>query len=283
MILGPQVLGGGPLQSSKCSALLSSQSLLDAERSIFSRISVGFLNIKTYRTWQPKVSSVAIKHLIHRYNFGADRIMMGAALITEDLVAHYHSAPEIYYVLKGRGKMILGSGEEKIQLDLKPRRFVYLPPNITHYTVVDSKDPLEIIYIFPRNHLDQVKYQFDEKERGVSFGEKDVLERTIIGDIPQYQWKYTTHEKLVEGREKGERGLMMEHSVLFSQDFIQGEGSPHIFFIRQGYGLIRLGDGEKVPLRLGFYVYVREGETYLIENLSSEGLDFLSFRPLEEK
>ena len=76
---------------------------------------------------------------------------------------------------------------------------------------------------------------------------------------------------------------MMERSVLLSKDSIQGIGFSHIFFVRQGHGFIRIGKGERVPLRPGAYAYVKKGESYLIESLSQEGLDILSFRSLPEK
>ena len=282
LVLGSKVLGGEPLKRNKCSALLASRSLLNFEGRISSQKKfVGFLDLIIYRIWNKKLSSVAIKNLIDRDHFGADRIMIGAALVIEDLMTHYHSASEIYYVLKGRGKIILGSGEEKIQMDLEPGRFIYLPPNIAHYTVVDSKDPLEIIYIFPRSHLDEVKYRLDEKK--ANFEEIGLLERVVIGDIPHLRPKQRVHERLVERREKGERGLMMERSVLLSKDSIQGIGFSHIFFVRQGHGFIRIGEGERVPLRPGAYAYVKKGESYFIESLSQEGLDILSFRSLPEK
>ena len=59
-------------------------------------------------------------------------------VIDKDLKTHHHAATEIYYILKGRGQMILGIGKDAERVDLKPGRFIYLPSNVPHQTVSDA-------------------------------------------------------------------------------------------------------------------------------------------------
>lgn len=242
----------------------------------------GHIDSQPYRFWNPKVSSVAIKNLVDRKTLRTSliiQIMMGAARINKDLKTHHHAATEIYYILKGRGQMILGIGKDAERVDLKPGRFIYLPSNVPHQTVSDAKNPVEIIYIFPRNEINEVEYKFHDQGR-LEGASKD---RPIIGDLSVLE-EYPsslTRQTLIEKRAFGENGLMMEHLSLPKGEHFQGiaNESSHIFFVRHGNGFMRLGGQKRFELITGSYVYVETGDVYFIETLD-QGIDLLIFKPL---
>ena len=61
----------------------------------------------------------------------------------EGMKIHSHTLPEeIYYVLKGRGEMVLGS--ERVKLE--PGTAVYIPPNIPHGPLNTGDEPLVIAF-----------------------------------------------------------------------------------------------------------------------------------------
>ena len=61
----------------------------------------------------------------------------------EGMKTHHHTVPEeIYYVLKGRGEMILG--EEKVILE--PGTAVYIPPGVVHGPLNTGDESLVIAF-----------------------------------------------------------------------------------------------------------------------------------------
>ncbi len=243
----------------------------------------GHIDSLSYEVWNPEISTVAIKKLLDTRFFGAQSIFMGIAKIDTDLKIHYHSASEIYYVLRGRGKIVLGRGVHSQVVDLVPGRFLYIPPNLAHYTVAESKDPVEILYIFPRNEVAEVEYKFFDEGGWL----QDSTNLSIVGRIPVFhgEQRYLSRQTLVAKREGVEKGLMMERWTLPPGEVGSAMATAsQIFFVRHGRGIITMetikGASEKYHLSEGSYFYMEEGNSYTIQSSSKKGLDILIFQPL---
>ncbi len=244
-----------------------------------SRLLVGNTQSQSYEVWDPDTSTVAIKTLVDRNSGNSRQIMMGAARIDTDLLFHQHAAAEIYYVTKGKARTLLGAPEDKRWVDLEAGNYLYLPSGLHHHTIADPDNPLEIIYIFPRDNLEDVEYVFD--------GGLPVLSReSVVGKLPTLD-KYPTQLKrqvLVKRSEVGESGLMMEHLSMPARERVQDVASEanHIFLVRHGQGLMAIGD-QKISIEEGSYLYLEEGTPYSIQSAREQGLDILIFKRQEEK
>lgn len=75
------------------------------------------------------------------------------------LEPHQHEAPELYYIIKGKGQMTIG-GEAR---EVAAGDVIFIPGNVEHgiKNVVDGNDAavdLEWLYVFALDGFTQVKY-----------------------------------------------------------------------------------------------------------------------------
>lgn len=82
-----------------------------------------------------------LKELIREGNL---HLLIGFFKPGESMKPHIHTVPEeIYYVLKGRGEMILG--EERIPIE--EGMAIYIPPNTKHAPFNTGEETLVIAFI----------------------------------------------------------------------------------------------------------------------------------------
>ncbi len=74
----------------------------------------------------------------------------------ESLEPHYHSQPETYFTLSGRGTVTI----EDVVHDVEPGRMLFIPGNARHQiNNVDEAD-LTILYVFAISDFSKIKYHF---------------------------------------------------------------------------------------------------------------------------
>ena len=236
---------------------------------------VGNVHSQPYKAWDSNVSGVRVKTLVDQNTSRSHSVMMGAARIETDLQLHQHAAAEIYYITKGRGRTFLGTSERGHWVDLEAGVVLYLPSGLPHYTISDPKSPVELIYVFPRDNLKDVKYVFDGSLSPLS--QTFTVNKLSMREEYPSQWRRDT---LVERSEFGESGLSMEHLRLGAKELIQAmtREAPHIFFVRHGRGFITVR-GQRISVKEGSYLYVEEGSFYSIQSEGAQGLDILIFQP----
>ena len=79
--------------------------------------------------------------------------------VGEELELHSHSPQEIYLIRSGEGLLLRGDMENK---KLSKDSIVYIPKKQSHGLRNSGKVPLEVIWIFPTDCWEDVKYVFDE-------------------------------------------------------------------------------------------------------------------------
>ena len=74
----------------------------------------------------------------------------------ESLEPHYHSQPETYFTLSGRGTVTI----EDVVHDVEPGIMLFIPGNARHQiNNVDEAD-LTILYVFAISDFSKIKYHF---------------------------------------------------------------------------------------------------------------------------
>jgi len=223
------------------------------------------------QVWDPKVSKTIIKSLVDRNHLKTRTITAGYAQIFDNLLKHQHAATEIYYVTKGHAKMHLG---DKIY-NLEPEKIIYLPSGIPHYTEIVGDEPLEYLYIFAKDSLDDVEYVFDNSVK-ISSSQPSVQKV----DQELHNKSKTSSHTLVHETEPHEQGLHMDHiQIPKNNSFKTKNKFPALIYIRSGLGKLYIDD-EELDLLEGSYAYVPEEIAYLIENESANHLSILSFHSL---
>ncbi|MDG2356565.1 MAG: cupin domain-containing protein [Paracoccaceae bacterium] len=79
--------------------------------------------------------------------------------VGEELELHSHSPQEIYLIRSGEGLLLRGDLENK---KLSKDSIVYIPGKQSHGLRNSGKVPLEVIWIFPTDCWEDVKYVFDK-------------------------------------------------------------------------------------------------------------------------
>jgi quercetin dioxygenase-like cupin family protein len=72
------------------------------------------------------------------------------------LALHRHAPPEIYFILEGEGCMSLDGRERPI----KAGDGVFIPGNVEHGVRNEGSATLRILYVFPVDSFDEIKYVF---------------------------------------------------------------------------------------------------------------------------
>ena len=64
---------------------------------------------------------------------------------------HYHKIPasEVYYLIKGRGIIIMQRGNDFKEIKMQPNKFYEIPEGYAHRTINIGKVPLEFLSIYP--------------------------------------------------------------------------------------------------------------------------------------
>ena len=69
---------------------------------------------------------------------------------------HQHSPVEIYYILEGSGQLII---DEK-SYEVATGATIYIPENALHGLLNTGNSILSLLYVFPVNSFDEVRYVF---------------------------------------------------------------------------------------------------------------------------
>lgn len=64
---------------------------------------------------------------------------------------HYHNIPssEVYYLLKGKGMIIIQRGNDFKKIEMKRGKFYEIPEGYAHRTINTGKEALEVLNIYP--------------------------------------------------------------------------------------------------------------------------------------
>lgn len=79
-------------------------------------------------------------------------------------VLHRHAEPEVYYILAGKGLVLIGGTEYPVH----EGSAVFVPGNALHGMKNTGGDTLSLLYIFPADSFSGVEYEYPEglsKER----------------------------------------------------------------------------------------------------------------------
>ena len=226
-----------------------------------------------YAEWNRSKSTTVIKSLVdNSMPANTKAIASGMAKIADDLLRHQHAATEIYYVTKGRA--ILHLGDELITLE--PGMVVYLPSGVPHFTETIGDEPLEILFVFAKDSLKNVGYDYDEITRISTLPSRVVtLEGAQQGRDPIVR-------TIVQETDPIEQGLKLDHIQIPKKKVHSAKSDlPTKLFVRSGSGRLII-DGQTVTLLEGSFVYIPEGIPYRII-AGDNAIDVLSFNPLPPK
>ena len=81
--------------------------------------------------------------------FGVCEIPPGAGM-----KPHHHKQPEYYYILEGKGTVTLGCEKASVTVG----SVVYIPTDMVHGITNTNKEKLTLIWMFPTNSWNDVKY-----------------------------------------------------------------------------------------------------------------------------
>lgn len=73
---------------------------------------------------------------------------------------HSHPLPEVYYILEGEGLVEI----ERKSRSLAPGTAVYIPGNMEHIVHNTGQSELRILYVFPADSFQKVRYHFPEDQ-----------------------------------------------------------------------------------------------------------------------
>ena len=74
----------------------------------------------------------------------------------ESLEPHFHSQPETYFTLSGRGTVTI----EKVVHSVEPGRMLFIPGNARHQINNFDEDDLMILYVFAISDFSKIEYHF---------------------------------------------------------------------------------------------------------------------------
>ena len=71
---------------------------------------------------------------------------------------HHHAPPESYYVIEGDGFVHIAGAEYPVRAGSA----VFVPGDAVHVVRNTSAGPLRLLYVFPVDSFDQVRYRFPD-------------------------------------------------------------------------------------------------------------------------
>ena len=79
-------------------------------------------------------------------NLKANNFVMGSVKIGPNglIPKHHHPNEEIYIILRGKGRMVIGKESKVIERE----SVVYIPPNQEHYLENNTAETLEMIFVY---------------------------------------------------------------------------------------------------------------------------------------
>jgi len=85
-------------------------------------------------------------------------ITMGVVRLRKDesLEPHFHSQPETYFTLSGRGTVIV----DDVVHDVEPGKMLFIPGNAKHQINNVNEEHLTILYVFAISDFSKVQYHF---------------------------------------------------------------------------------------------------------------------------
>jgi quercetin dioxygenase-like cupin family protein len=69
---------------------------------------------------------------------------------------HRHEQPEVYYVVEGEGVVTISGVEHPV----RPGSAVFIPGDAEHGAVNTGDGTLRLVYVFPADSFDEVRYEF---------------------------------------------------------------------------------------------------------------------------
>ncbi len=79
---------------------------------------------------------------------------------TADFHTHRHAPPEVYYVLAGEGVVEIDGTDHPV----RPGSAVFVPGHAVHGARNSGHETLRILYVFPTDSFDQVRYEFPDRK-----------------------------------------------------------------------------------------------------------------------
>lgn len=95
-----------------------------------------------------RVISIERKHLSYAITIIKPGKINGEFFMTK---GHYHKIPssEVYYLLKGKGIIIMQKGNDFKKIAMQPNKFYEIPEGYAHRTINTGNVPLEFFSIYP--------------------------------------------------------------------------------------------------------------------------------------
>ena len=118
-----------------------------------------------WETWQEDVETkgrVNWKTLLSGEQTPSEAITMGVAILPphQKLSRHRHEPPEAYYILEGRGVLVIEAEEWVVTEGTA----VFIPGNAWHSLHNPDATPLRLLYCFAVDSFDTVVYEFEEEK-----------------------------------------------------------------------------------------------------------------------
>jgi mannose-6-phosphate isomerase-like protein (cupin superfamily) len=117
--------------------------------------------------------SFVSRMLVDQESVGSECLVMNHFILKpgKRTVPGSHPIPfdEIYYILRGQGKLYLGLSNEPFQIN--PDSIAFIPAGVIHFLINDSTIDLEMITVMPGPITEGVNILYDERKEtwGTSF------------------------------------------------------------------------------------------------------------------
>ena len=200
---------------------------------------------------------------------------MGMASIGVDLLYHRHAEPEIYYIAKGRGTTVLGHPGNQTTIDLREGTYFYIPGGMPHYTQAEPDQPLTVLYLFPRNNSQPIKYIYDDTTPLKTTSEKDLITINSISPLKAGRVFPTTIETLIKDVDLGFKRVVLSPNHDFTASVLSDDV---ILYINKGHTVIDLGPSDvHLQLKEGDYLYLSRGHTFSLKGEAPLGVEVFVF------
>jgi mannose-6-phosphate isomerase-like protein (cupin superfamily) len=116
-----------------------------------------------FERWdEPATGRVRWRTLLSADRTPTDSLTLGVAELepgeAKDFRPHRHAQAEVYYILSGEGTVTVSGTEYPV----RPGTTVFVPGNAVHGALNTGSDLLRLLYVFPADSFDQIKYEFPD-------------------------------------------------------------------------------------------------------------------------